>query len=370
MWKIASSMAALLGLTPGATGSEPAVVGTIDVAKVPPYDKPKKNFGQSHNMSGLFCPGPDWCVMVSDELKGIHRLKVDRSGDLPAVSYDVALTLDPPSPAFLGGHGMAGNEMKELDLEAIASAGNKVIFVGSHANKRNSGEPNPTAHLVAIADLDALKANAAVAAEWTSLDGLFRRADMFPDALYRQLQCGGINIEGATVFEGDLLIGLRSPTRGTKGFDPGAYVVSTPLAGLVEEDFSEARLHVLATEAPFIGIRAMATIGDTVLMVTGDAGVNDLEDEIPECGANLNMEDPARPFQLRAWKPKEGDRLKPEVLFVFPEREEQEFESTETSLAKVEGIALAGEAGATVSLFVVYDGSAHIFYLPEITLPQ
>ena len=35
----------------------------------------------------------------------------------------------------------------------------------------------------------------------------------------------------------------------------------------------------------------------------------------------------------------------------------------------VEGIALAGEAGATVSLFVVYDGSAHVFYLPEITLP-
>ena len=108
MWKIASSVAAMLGFA-AAASPELAVVGTIEVAKVPPYDKPKKNFGQSHNMSGLFCPGADWCVMVSDELKGIHRLKVDRSGDLPAVSYDVALSLEPPSPKFLrrprhGGH--------------------------------------------------------------------------------------------------------------------------------------------------------------------------------------------------------------------------------------------------------------------------
>ena len=51
-------------------------------------------------MSGIFCPEADWCLVVSDELKGLHRLKVDRTGELPQLSYDTALTFDPPGQDF------------------------------------------------------------------------------------------------------------------------------------------------------------------------------------------------------------------------------------------------------------------------------
>ena len=202
---------------------------------------------------------------------------------------------------------------------------------------------------------------------WTDL---FRRADMFPDALYKQLQCGGINIEGATVFEGDLLIGLRSPTRGTNGFDPGAYVVSTPLDGLVGRRLLRSRSARSSDEAPFIGIRAMETIGDTVLMVTGDAGVNDLEGRDPRMRSQSQQGRPGRPFQLRAWKPKEGDHLRPEVLFVFPEREEQEFDIDRNLPAPRSKASPWRESRAPPSRFSSSMTAATFFYLPEITLPQ
>jgi hypothetical protein len=340
------------------------VVGTIKVTKIPPYDKPKKSFEQSHNMSGMFCPDAKWCLVVSDELKGLHRLKVNRSGDLPVVSYDAALTLDAPSQQFLASHGMAKAEFKELDLEAVASTADKVIFIGSHANKRNSGEANPTAHLVAIVEIDALKSNTTAAAQWTSLDALFRGQPVLSDALYKQLQCGGINIEGATVFGNDLLIGLRSPTH---RIDGSAYVISTPVEGLGKEDFTGAKLHVLPASAPFIGIRSMETVGDTVVIVTGDAGVNDLKDGVkPECGSNLNKEDPARPFELRAWKPNDGEAMAPGPLVTFEQVVEKDFEGNDNR-AKIEGIA--ADPGRPNAYFVLYDGSDKVRYLTDIALP-
>ena len=185
MWRVITSLTAMFGLLSGVHAADLAVVGTIDVAKVGAFKKPKKSFEQSHNMSGMFCPDADWCLVVSDELQGLHRLKVDRTGELPLLSYDTALTFDPPGQEFLTGHGMAGTDFEELDLEAIASDGDSVIFLGSHANKRNSGATNPTAHLVAIANTAALKTSATATPQWASLDKLFQKEGMFPDALYK-----------------------------------------------------------------------------------------------------------------------------------------------------------------------------------------
>jgi hypothetical protein len=340
--------------------------GKIAVARIAPYEDDKSNFDQSHNMSGIACPGQgDWCLMVADELKGLHRFKVDRQGRAPKVSYDRALRLAPPPDAFLKRHGFRKKDLDELDLEAIAEAGDKMILVGSHANKRNTGEINRGAHLVAVADKEELRTRASVRAEWASLDGLFEI--MFPSALYQKLQRAGLNIEGATVFKKRLLIGLRSPTR--RNGKPGAYVVSTPLEGLLSEDFSRARRHVLPTGDPMIGIRSMETVGDTVLIVTGDSGVNSIgQSETDPAEKNINLEDDDRPFLLRAWKPND-DHLHPKMLAVFPEKKGQKFGATKTSRAKVEGIAVAGRDGDTVSLFAVYDGNDKVFYLPDIKLP-
>jgi hypothetical protein len=347
------------------------VAGVIKVPKAPPYDKDDDAELQSHNMSGLFCPpDADWCLMVADELRGFHRLKVDRSGKRPKVSHDAALQLSLPSADFLDKHGLEQKHLKEFDLEGIAEVGDDVIFVGSHANKRTKGTVNPGAHLVAIADKEALRTKVRIPAKWTSLDEMFKAK--LPGRLNQQLQCGGINIEGATVFNGRLLIGLRSPTQGAADDQkPGAYVISTPMAGLLEEDFSDAELHVLPTSARFIGIRSMETIGDTILLVTGDAGVNELEDDqVPQCGANLNKEDDGRPFQLRAWKPKNGDAMEGKVLFELPDKKDnRKTDGKKRSRAKVEGIAMADRKGNTVALFVVYDGRDEVFYLPEVKLP-
>jgi hypothetical protein len=351
------------------------VAGVIEVPKAPPYDTDGDADDQSHNMSGLFCPpDADWCLTVADELRGFHRLKVDRSGERPKVSHDAALELVLPTAGFLDEHGLDQKHLKEFDLEAIADVGDDVIFVGSHANKRTKGTVNPGAHLVAIADKEALRTKVRVPANWTSLDEMFKAK--LPGRLNQQLQCGGINIEGATVFNGRLLIGLRSPTQGaTDDQKPGAYVISTPLEGVLKEDFSGAELHGLPTRARFIGIRSMETIGDTILLVTGDAGVNDLEDDqVPQCGANLNKEDDGRPFELRAWKPRSGNLMESRVLFKFPEKKDnrkngKKENSTGPGRAKVEGIAMADRKGNTVSLFVVYDGRNEVFYLPDVKLP-
>ena len=349
------------------------VAGVIEVPKAPPYDKDDDAGLQSHNMSGLFCPpDADWCLMVADELRGVHRLKVDRDGKRPKVSYDAALQLVLPSAVFLDEHGLDEKHLKELDLEGVADVGDDVIFVGSHANKRNGGEVNLGAHLVAIADKKTLRTNVRIPPRWTSLDELFKVK--LPGRLNQQLQCGGVNIEGATVFNGKLMIGLRSPTQGAADEQkPGAYVISTPLEGLLEEDFSGAELHVLPTGDRFIGIRSMETIGDTILLVTGDAGVNDLrDDQVPECGSNLNKEDDRRPFQLRAWKPKNGNEMVRRILFEFPEKKDNKDTRDgpqKRSRAKVEGIALADRKGNDVSLFVVYDGRDEVFFLPDVKLP-
>src|SRR4051794_9176812 len=151
------------------------VAGVIDVPKAPPYEKDGDAEDQSHNMSGLFCPpDADWCLMVADELRGFHRLKVDRSGKRPKVSHDGALRLILPSADFLDKHGLDQKQVKEFDLEGIADVGDNVIFVGSHANKRTKGTVNPGAHLVAIAHKQALRTKTRIPAQWLSLDEMFK----------------------------------------------------------------------------------------------------------------------------------------------------------------------------------------------------
>ena len=76
-----------------------------------------------------------------------------------------------------------------------------------------------------------------------------------------------------------------------------------------------------------------------MVAITGDAGVSDLEDDDgnvvePECGANLNKEDPARPFQLRVWKPGTGDAFAAEPAITF-----DPVKDSDGNLAKLEAIA-------------------------------
>ncbi|MFI0845016.1 hypothetical protein [Mesorhizobium sp. IMUNJ 23232] len=364
-------LCALLGVVPlQSVAAELTDVGTVTVPKVAPYDRDDDAFDQSHNLSGLFCPAADWCLTVADEKRGFHRLKVARGADnWPTVSYDSSLDLGEPSKNFIKAHKLKG-KLKEFDLEAIASSGDKVIFIGSHANKRNSGNFNSGSHLVAIADVAALKNDNTVAAEWASLDELFNQTDMFPNALGKELQCGGLNVEGATVLGEDLLVGLRSPSRIEGGSEPAAVVISTPLDGVLKEDFSDAKLHILPTGSPFIGIRAMETVGDSLVIVTGDAGVNDLkpkkaDDDERTCDTNVNKEDPTRRFQLRMWNPAKGDALDPGVLWDFDPVKDKDVEGNEVA-AKLE--AVAADPARSGAFFLLFDSSATVRYLSGVEL--
>ncbi|MBS3648432.1 DUF3616 domain-containing protein [Pseudaminobacter sp. 19-2017] len=326
------------------------------------YDSKKKRFEQSHNLSGMFCPAPDWCIVVSDERRGIHRLNVTRGAESrPQVTFGTSLKLEWPSKKFLKAHGL-DDKPRELDLEAIASTGDTLLFLGSHGNKRMSGKINPGSHLVAIASVSDLKSKDVVPAKWASLDKLFRR-DLIGEVLNKPLQCGGLNIEGATVLGDRLLIGIRIPTK-ADGPSPATLVVSTPYAGLLKEDFSEAKPHPLPTQQSLIGIRAMETVGDAVLVVTGDAGVSDLKDD-SACATNLYKEDPARPFELRVWRPAKGDFFETEPRITFATVTEMDADN-ELSPAKLEGIA--ADPARPGAFFILYDGSDKVRYLEGLKL--
>ncbi|MEQ1953877.1 DUF3616 domain-containing protein [Mesorhizobium yinganensis] len=355
-------------------GVELKEVCIITVPNDPPYHDGNDAIEQSHNMSGLIFLDPDWCVMVADEKRGVHRLRVVRDAKgIPHFLYDAALDLVLPSETFLQNHGIGVEDIDklELDLEAVARNGDDILFVGSHANKRKRGQVNPASHLVAIASVSDLRSKSEVPARWASLDGLFGAINVLRDRLNKQLQCGGLNIEGATVFGKNLLIGLRSPTHGTDGNDSGAYVISTSVEKLVDEDFYGATLHVLPTDRPFIGIRSMETVRDAVLVITGDAGVPGLVDKqgnpkVPECGSNLNEEDAGRPFQLRVWKPSTGDAFEPDPIVTFKPVVEDDAEG-KPSLAKLE--AIADDPGSPGAFFILYDGSNKVRHLMGLELP-
>jgi hypothetical protein len=307
-------------------------------------------------MSGLFCPAADWCLMVSDELRGIHRLSISRdANNNPSVRFEKALEFVP-----------AAGDFKEYDLEAIAHAGDAVFFFGSHANQRKNGKVNPGAHFVAIAKLTDLRSRKRVPVFWSSLDKLFARFDTLKGALNRQLQCGGLNLEGTAIIGSTLFVGLRSPTHGNDGKTPGAYVVSAPLSGLMTQDYAGARLHILPTDAPFIGIRDMERVGDAIVLITGDAGVNDLDPEIaPECEANLNKENKNRPFELRVWKPAAGDAFQPEPRVTFAHLDELDKDGKKNR-AKLE--AIAADPGRDGAFFVIHDGSDVVRYLKDVVI--
>ena len=341
--------------------AELSVVGTIKVPASDLYSGDDAE-DQAVNMSGMVCPAPDWCLVASDEARGVHRLKVKRGADgRPTdVLFDAALDLGAPPEAFRTAHGLTG-KLKEFDLEAVASTGDQVFFFGSHAYKRKKGEPNPGSHLVAIASVADLKDNTEVPATWVSLDALFRSDPVLDKVRDKQLQCGGLNIEGATIQDGQVLIGFRIPALGTEGAKPAAYVVSTPLAGFAREDFTGAMPHELGTDTPFIGIRSLETVGDDVLVITGDSGVSDLEDMSKlECDPALNKEDPTRLYQLRVWKPASGDSFAPDPIPPFDAVTE------DGDPAKLEGIA--ADPGRPGSFFIVYDGSDKIRYLTDLDL--
>lgn len=353
-----------------AVASELPSAGEFAVPREAPYDGRKANFAQRHNLSGLFCPAADWCVAVTDELHGVHRLTVARdAAGLPTLSHDASMDIGEPPADVQAKLGLSGS-LKEFDLEAVAGNAETVLLVGSHARKRKKGTSNAGAHLVAIIPTADLATGGRVEATWTGLDALLGREDMLGAALGAQIQCAGVNIEAATLFGDRLLIGLRAPfgaRRGPEGADiPGALVVSTPLAGLAEGDFSGATKHFLPTDEAFTGIRAMETVGDSVVMITGDAGTSDLEDgAMPHCGRNLNREDPTRAFRLQVWTPDAGDELE-DASLALPDVFDEDIDD-ERVLAKAEG--LGADPGRAGGFFVVYDGSDVVRYVESFGVP-
>ena len=332
-------------------------VGKIVVPVGGPYKKKEKALKQSLNMSGLICIGKDRALMISDEGVGLHRLRIDRGSSGPRVSHEAVLDMSVSDD--LGAE-------PELDLEAVAPWGDWLLLVGSHANERKKGGVNPAAHNIWMVDANAVLSDKPLKARRASLDPLFRRWQRLGAALYAQLQCGGVNIEGAAVLGDRLYVGLRSPVREGVDVDPAAFVISTPVKGVMDGDFSDARLHKLSTDEPFIGIRDMETVGSSVLLVTGDSGVGDLETgTTPQCGANINRAESKRPFELRLWTPGKGDRMKPRVRHRF-ETIPASGKDAAGEPAKVEGIAR--DPARDDAFFVVYDGSPAVYYLVDRTI--
>ena len=227
-----------------------------------PYDYDTEEISSKATiLSGLFCPAADWCVVVSDEKTRFSpaegRPRSDNAGRVARRDLRSGIAIRGVSR----GARYRRRSLKELDLEAVASTDDKVFFIGSHANKRKSGEKNPGL----ASGCDRIDRRPEVEDRGAGGMGEPRQAvqgTAFLATCWTSSCSAAVSTSRAQPFWAtDLLIGMRSPSRGTDGTNSAAYVISTPLAGFLDEDFSGAKLHALPTDRPFIGIRAMETVG-------------------------------------------------------------------------------------------------------------
>lgn len=331
------------------------------------------------NISGIWVEpgdGPPWHgYVVSDEGVSIQAVTIDGQGR--------NLTCR-PGPSRV-------QEVKG-DLEAIAVLDGAVYATGSWGNDRKTGAPQSgnwnalrfplhanDGHRDAPDDNAPQDAMAAATASLPAgeLKDFFRLAA--PELAWSiglVLQCGGLNIEGLTGLDGKLYLGLRSPSQRQAGV---AYVISAEPRWLFPDgdDRTKGRqpkLHRLkfrtGDDRPVagIGIRALDTIGDRILISTGDAGVpfgdvkGDAEsflakfDEAERQGGYLNP-DRGIARQLWLWDPSTN---RPRCLGRMAEPyDDQKIEgacllkSTKRSLDLL--LAVDNPTGDLSSLAVLYD---------------
>lgn len=266
--------------------------------------------------------GPDGVGLIAaDEGAVVQILAFAADGRGARIVEDVAL-VRPPSV--------------EIDIEAATWHDGWFYVTGSHgvAKKRGAYEPDRAAIFrfrlaTGEADLADLQRSSLAA----TLDGVVELAPF----LRRPLQRRGLNVEGLAARAGDpyLYVGLRSPN-----LDGDALILRVDPEQLFDGRTALAELLRVGVGAG-LGIRAMTAVGDSFLLVLGNAGSEPVR-RFPQA---IDHE-PDRPSELVRWDPATGEARR---LGVLPA----------VAGGKEEGVLiLAEEDDGALDLVVVYDGIA------------
>ncbi len=330
------------------------------------------------NVSGATCFSDGSCILVSDEMIAVQRIQLKLKGK--SSSYSVGRTY---GRIFGDKCTDIGKKKKcnEVDLEAIASNGNKILVTGSMGNKSKSGKRARDRWFLgefAIGKNGKPRSGSlSLQSKRSVLKVMFEQHGALKPYVEKPLQCGGINIEGLAVLDDQIFFGLRSPSGPKNGqayilqaddrilsTDNKKNVGSTTLHRLTFKDRSKRKLKNL-------GIRALETIGTKMLIVTADSGVSSPDtparrrDITSRCVSVPNGAD----------LPNVATRLlKPKIWLWDPNTKKQPVEIFELGGdygdEKLEGIAIipgSASRADTVDLLLTIDGQNDV---PALALLQ
>ena len=343
------------------------------------YDKSGK---LAKNISGVVCFDAGNCLVISDEMIGLQKIKLSKeSGSL---SYS-------PGQHFGSSFGELcsdisdKDECEEVDLEGVARNGNSVLITGSMGNKRKSAKKDKARWFVAELSFDEnqkLNPNGVTIIDRKKhLKKLFSEHDEISPYIGKPLQCFGLNIEGLAWINSTIYFGLRSPAKNELG---RAYVLSSAKSNLTQDSDLESptKLHSLTFKnkdgeaIENVGIRALEPFGEKLIIVTGDARVaapkklkhwdrivEKCEDVIDEDDALNILQNAPVKSRIWIWDPRQENNAPKELAVIKGKYEGK----------KLEGVAVLGDAVSPVSLLLAFDGvkkNKAIAVLDGVVIPE
>ncbi len=219
-------------------------------AEVAPWQV-EGEFKKGKDLSGIACDPDGFGLVATDEGSLLQSFRLDRRARTLRVGAARAALL---------------REGEEADFEGLCWDSGWFYAVGSHARGRKNSDHQPSRHHVYRARFTA---DGIGETETSHALGQFLGADALLAAHYHRALDQverGIDVEGITVRDGTVQLGLRSPCLEEK-----AFLLEVAVADLFAHDPDrepEPRRHTLAL-GPVVGIRDLALVPNGVLVLSG-----------------------------------------------------------------------------------------------------
>lgn len=199
-----------------------------------------------------------------DSLNGkTGLLASDEGSAVQSVSIDAANRVITAGESFK----LLGKK-QEADIEGIAAAPaeNCYYITGSHAISRKKLQMEESRYHIFRMKPHPVSGALSGRADHGSLRKILESVPELKVFLDQPAHANGIDIEGLTWKDGRLFIGFRAPVGGEN-----AWVLETTGAAIFDGAAPEAKLHILPL-GKGTGMRALATVRDGLLILSGDSG--------------------------------------------------------------------------------------------------
>ena len=228
--------------------------------------------GMTTDLSGIACATdngfPRTCVVIDDELQAaqvvtLHDGKIDADGQhmIKLIDDKFAKKQGKPPKAL------------ELDGEGVAFADGYFYVIGSHGKPRKKKKTPEEIAARIKADsklirfrLDGMKARDLAVS--TALGNLIAANQVFNESRDKELEDGGITVEGVAVVGDRLYAGFRGPLIGPD--QSQAVIMSVALGHMFGDAPAQAELQPFAL-GDDRGVRDLAVIDNGILILAGPA---------------------------------------------------------------------------------------------------